>query len=396
MRTLGLFLLILSPAAGQPRPIVPPDQGTVVNPPMLGQKIEYPKAWPPGPNGRTLPEWVRDMSDKDPAVRETAIKVLPVFGPEAVPIVTRPLIARANDEDPGVRVNAIITLGAIGARTRDEAKPIVDALKLAISNAGIGSVVRLHATKALASYGILANDAIGTLIGISKDTSWETRRAVAMALGRIGQVPTPGAPKPKGTDPKPKEADMDKWSPSEKVLSTLKGMMTDDGSAAVRMEAVQSLVLLGPPDVVPPETYAEKVTPLYKTVEARLKNEKDKTVVVWLYMLQMRLNGADLNEDTIKKVTAFLDDPLPAVRVHALTALGLMGDKARPALAGIARALDSSDGYVVAAAITSLAALGETAKPVLPDLMKLTQSKDEVLKALATEAIAIINGPKKK
>jgi HEAT repeat protein len=335
------------------------------------------------------------MSDKDPAVRESAIKVLPVFGPDSVPLVTRPLITRANDEDPGVRVNAIITLGAIGARTRDEAKPIVDALKLAISNAGIGSVVRLHATKALANYGILANDAIGTLISISKDSSWETRRAVAMALGRIGQVPTPGAPKPKGTDPKPKEADMDKWSPSEKVLSTLKGIMADDSSAAVRMEAVQSLVLLGPPEVAP-ELYAEKVTPFYDAVKARLKNEKDKTVVIWLYMLQMRLNGADLNEETIKKVTAFLDDPLPAVRVHALTALGLMGDKARPALGGIARALDSSDGYVVAAAITSLAALGKTAEPVLPDLMKLTQSKDEVLKALATEAIAIINGPKKK
>jgi HEAT repeat protein len=395
MRTLGIFLLSVVPAAAQPPTITPPAQGVVGAPQPAARPVEYPRVWPPGPSGRTLDEWLRDFNDRDPAVRESAIKVIPVFGPDAVRPATRPLIARANDDDPGVKVNAIITLGAIGARTRDEAKPIVDALKLAISNAGIGSVVRLHATKALMNYGILANEAIGTLIGIARDSSWETRRAVAMGLGRIGQVPTPGAPKPKGTDLKPKEAEMDRWSPSDNAVKTLKTMMGEDGSAQVRIEAVQSLVLLGPPDV-PPEQYVAAVTPLYDAVTTRLKNEKDKGVVVWLYMLQMRLNGSDLTDETIKKVAGLINDPSVAVRVHALTALGLLGDKAKPALPAITNALGSSDGIVVAAAITSLAALGDTARPALPDLQKLKDSKDEILKALATEAVTVVSGMRKK
>src|SRR5262249_33422011 len=161
-----------------------------------------------------------------------------------------------------------------------------------------------------------------------------------------------------------------------------------DSSAVVRMEAVQSLVLLGPPDVPPnspPEVYAEKVTPLYDTVKARLKNEKDKSVLVWLYMLQMRLNGADLTDDNVKKVSGYIADQSVNVKIHALTALGLLGDKARPALGAITEALKSPEGLVVAAAITSLAALGETARPVVSDLMKVNQeTKDEILKALST------------
>jgi HEAT repeat protein len=325
-----------------------------------------------------------------------AIKVIPQFGPVAVLPATKGLIARANDEDTGVRVNALIALGAIGARTRDEAKPIIDALKLAINNTGPGSIVRLHATRAIANYGLLANDATGTLLGIAKDTSWETRRAVAAALGRCGQVQTPGAPNPKGTDPKPKAADMDKWSPNEKVLSTLRTMMGEDISAQVRLEAVQSLVILGPPEV-PAEQYAEKVTPFYNAVNARLKNEKDKGVLVWLIMLQMRLNGADLNDDNVKKVAGYLADVSPSVKVHALTALALLGDKARPALNAIASLLLDPEDFVKVQTILTIAALGDTARPLVIDLTKLiSDTKDEALKKLAQEAITVLNSPKKK
>jgi HEAT repeat protein len=392
MRLLGLLFLTLSPAAGQLPPITPAPGGAAQLP-DLTKPIVYPKVV----GGRDLREWVKDLSDKDPAVREMAIKVVPNFGPDAVPVATRALVARANDEDTGVRVNAIIALGAIGARTREEAKPIVDALKLTISNSGPGSVVRVHAARSLANYGILANDAIGTLIGIAKDSaSWETRRTVAMALGRVGQVHTPGAPPVKGTDTKPKEAEMDRWSPSETVLKTLKVMMGDDTCAQVRLEAVQSFVLLGPPEV-PAEVYVEKVTPYYDAVLARFKNEKDKSVLIWLTMLQMRLNGVDLNDDNVRKISAYLADPSVNVRIHALSALGLLGEKARPALTAIAKALDAPEGIVVAQAITTLAALGDNSKPFLPDLTKVrTETKDEALKELAGSAIDVITGKRKK
>ena len=223
MRTLIILFVTIGPVIAQP-PIVPRISLRRVPSPQGGKKIEYPERF----NGRPLYEWLKDLTDRDPAVRETAIKIIPVFGPDAVIPLTKGLIARANDEDMGVKVNAIITLGAIGARNREEAKPIVDALKLAIANSTVGSVVRLHAARSLANYGILANDSISTLTGITKDPSWETRRTVAMALGRVGQVPAAKAPLPRGKDLKPSEADMDKWQPSEKVVTTLKTMMGED------------------------------------------------------------------------------------------------------------------------------------------------------------------------
>src|SRR5262245_3041757 len=91
MRTLGLFLLVVAPAAGQPpATITPPAPAGAANPQAAAKPPEYPKVWPPGPSGRALPEWLKDLTDRDPAVREAAIKVIPVFGPEAVPLATRP------------------------------------------------------------------------------------------------------------------------------------------------------------------------------------------------------------------------------------------------------------------------------------------------------------------
>lgn len=391
MRWPILLVFVCSPAAARQPPITPPPP--VANP--VRPPAEIAREYHSQIGGRGLQDWLKDLTDRDPAVRETAIKIIPAFGPDSVIPLTKGLIARASDEDPGVRVNAIITLGAIGARTRDEAKPIIDALKLAIGQAGFGSVVRLHAARSLANYGILANDAIGTLAGIANDASWETRRTVAMALGRVGQVPAPLAPPVKGSDAKPKEADMNKWTPSEKAVSTLRTMMSNDSSAAVRLESVQSLVLLGPPEV-PPELYVSAVQPLYDAVAARIKSEKDKGCLVWLIMLQMRLNGADLTDDNVKKIVGFATDASVPVRVHALNALGLLGEKARPALTAIVKGLDDPEGIVKVSAINCLAALGNVAAPVLPELNKLTTGKDETLKALATEAVKIISGTKKK
>ena len=131
-------------------------------------------------------------------------------------------------------------------------------------------------------------------------------------------------------------------------------------------------------------------------MEARLKKETDKGVIIWLIMLQMRLNGADLKDENIKRITEYIADPSVNVKVHALSALGLLGDKARPARTAITNALNAPEGIVQASAITCLAALGDVSKSVLPELLKSRKTRRTRLrKPSPTRQSPSISGVKK-
>jgi HEAT repeat protein len=172
-------------------------------------------------------------------------------------------------------------------------------------------------------------------------------------------------------------------------------MMADDASATVRLEAVQSLVLLGPPAATVAD-YAAAVGPTILAVQDRQKVEKDKSVQIWLIMLLMRLDGNELNPTNVGKISALINAPEPTVRAHALSALGLLGEKARPAIPAMIDALKMPEPVCVAAAISALSALGENARTAITELEKIKAGKDETLKKMAEDAIDVISGKKKK
>jgi HEAT repeat protein len=388
---IGSYLLAvaLAQAPAAPQPPVPPAAS-----PSQPAQPKYPSTV----GGRTLAEWLKELNEsKDGAVREFAVKALPQFGPIAREPSLKPLIkAVREDGDPGVRVNAIITLGAIGANNKDEAKQIVDALKLAINNAALGGVVRLHASRAIAGLGNYpeqANEAIATLVNIAKDPSWETRKSIAYALGQIG-----GPTKPKvevKVQPGQKLPDVDpKTGPNQAALKALLGML-GDSSATVRMQVVESLTLLGPP-AVNPEQYSTVVTPYMAAIAERTKSEKDKSILIWLQMLTMRLDGNQFNETTMGKIVEHAKDADLEVQIQALSALGLLGEKSMPVGLPLARdLLRSPEIPVVVAAAQYIAGLGTIAKPALSDLEQAkTAAKEEWLKKGLESAIDVLNGKK--
>jgi hypothetical protein len=349
-------------------------------------------AWPKEVYGKDLKGWLADLKESpDALVRQTAVNVIPLFGPDAREPAHKPLLAAlARERDPGVRINIIDQVGNIGAKNAEEAKEIAKALNVQLSNAGLGGPTRLHVLRALSNYGADAHEALEGVRAVITDPSWETRREAAIALGRLGYVPDTNANK------------QAKRGPSPSVLKALAFSLLKDDCAAVRLEAVESLVMLGPPAYKEDADYAQIIKPYLEAATARQKVEKDKATIVWLHVLVMRYDGTQFNEATIGKIAELLKDTEPAAaRYHALTALGMLGSMAKPFALRIAQVcLAYPEPELVFHAIMTLAALGEHARQAVPELERFksmpTDKRYDMLKQAAGEAIDFITGKKKQ
>lgn len=387
------------PGSPPAKPVLPGEVPLPAQPGMPAAPAASMPQFPSTIGGRSLADWLKELTSNNPdaAVREMAVKLLPQFGPAArEPALKVLLKLTREDPDPGVRVNAILTLGMIGANTKEEAKLIIDALKMAINNSSIGGVIRLHATRAIASYGNYpeqANDTITTLVGIAKDPSWETRKSVAYALGQIGgptrqktESKAPMGQRPPDVDPK--------TGPNQAALKGLLGMLNDN-SATVRLQVVESMTLLGPP-AVNPEQYSTVVTPYMNAIAERTKSEKDKSILIWLQMLSMRLDGNQFNDTTIAKIVDYGKGPEIEAQIQAFSALSILGEKSMPVgLPFAQQMLKNPEPTVSVAAMQYIASLGTVAKQALPDLEQAKNaSKDEWMKIMLTNTIDVLNGKK--
>lgn len=366
-------LLLLQPPPGSPSqppapPPVPPPSGSAAKP-----------AFPKDIGGKDLAAWIKEMKDNpDPRVREDAVLCIPLFGPAARKPAFKPLLAAVNREsDPGVWLKIIDTLGVIGADTPEDEKDIAGALALAMMRTSPGGIGRLKVAQAIANYGPAANGAIANLTIASKDPAYETRRAVAFALGRIGL---------------PADA---KKGPNPNALKTLVAMLSDV-AAPVRFDAIQSLILLGPPAYEDPSMYPVIVKPFLDAATAQFKVEANKPNWIWLSVLIMRYDGGQYTDANIKKIADFLVSTDGNVRVNALTALAMLGERTKPFVPEIARTMTFDDPETQKTAVDTLGALGELAKVALPDLERFKATvKDEQTKKYVQEAIDAVSGKKK-
>lgn len=367
----------------EPQPVPPPPATpqpgmpapTTTTPPAVPQAQQEP-TWPTQIGGKDLEAWIKELRESpDGNVREMAVKVIPMFGPAARSPALRPLCQQlARESDPGVRINIIILLGAINAEKPEEIKMVVEALNGILGKASPGSPVRLHAARALASYGPAAAQAIPILLTMDSDFAWETRQAVAYTVGRIGRA----------TDPKK--------GPNLSALNSLSNRLNREESAAVRLEIAQSMLVLGPPAHRPevPGEYERNVKQYLDAVTKRLETETDAATKVWLLMVQMTYDGRAYNDTTIAKIADFIHMPDIGGRIAALRALALLGDKAKPALPNMLAALKWDDPALLTEAMVAAAALRGEATAALPDLERIKNGTDEYLKLLATNAITEI------
>ncbi len=398
---VGLALAAGGAAVGQPSPIPPPVPGVppaappVAGVPMTPPAPKSPPAGPPAPptviGGKSVEAWVGEFRNDDPAVRELAAKAMHGFAHDAArKAAAKPLLRLMDDKDPGVRINAILAVNALGFERVEDVREAAAKLAAFLDNTRDGSVVRLHAARTLAGFGAEGHKAVPALLRVVDDPSWATRQAVAMALGRNGMAAYEEVTVSDGllTAKVPKLV-----RPSnDAAMNALSYRLLRDPSAFVRTEACQALVVLGPPQPANPADYPAKAAPLVKAIQERLAVEKDAGTKIWLQLLLVMYDERQLDA-MLKALGTQVASSDPAVRVQALQALAALGPKARPALASVTSAMFQPDAeaYVAAAAVTALVNMGDEAKSGVADLERLVaETKNENLKKLAVQALDLL------
>jgi HEAT repeat protein len=216
-------------------------------------------------------------------------------------------------------------------------------------------------------FGPKAERAVSKLIGDAcNDPAYETRRMIAQCLAHVGYN--------------------DKTGPNVKALNRLAATLAKDQSAAVRMEALQALVALGPPWAgnspgkgVPGPTNWKAATFIADRMRERLVVTKthgivehDKQLEIWCRIVLMRFDEKELaKEDHLNAITTNFDAKSElGAKLQALQALALFGERAAKQVDKVVPLLSDGDQVVVVAALTTLRAMGVKGQPALDQLEK--------------------------
>lgn len=324
----------------------------------------------PEVGGQTLDHWIKEIEDHDPSVRENAIKMVAMLGPQAkraIPALIRQLNTSPNDLSP--LTNAAIAIGLIKPEDPKHVKDAVTALTRLLDNTQ--GIVRLQAATALGNLGPNARPAVGRLAVLIRDVnSWEIRKAAAFALGRAG-------------------LDERTYPDMKALVALIDGI--DDRSKEVRIEALQGLINLGPP--VTPQDQAE----IKRRLEARVRVDKDKYVAIWVRVALMRMDVNAINDANLGYIAKQLKstDP-PGINADAARALGVIGPSAKSKLTELVEATRSSDVSLVTWSAWALGRMGPEGKSALPALNQLLESSDQSVKSAAQAAIKEINSPPRR
>jgi HEAT repeat protein len=333
--------------------------------------------------GKKFDDWLHDLKDHDPSVVENAIRTVPLYGTlarEAAPILIAKVKTYSRDLDISIKSNIAIFLGTVGGNDGDQ-DDAVRALKTLLDDSE--SYVRYQAAIALGRYGPDAKAAIPSLLNkLSDYKNWEVRRACAQALGTVALPRKGGTPV------------------ENRVLTALRSRVSQDSEkcAQVRLEAIHSLVLLGPPASSSPAGQSTEQA-LKQSIEQSLRlaadRDRDLTVRIWAHVALMRMGKVD--EKRLAALGKLLDHKLLGVRCQAARAIGSIGPEASSQIGNLKVALQDKEPTMVGWAIWALGQMGTAALSAVPAIETVAKKSDNPgLKQFAEEAIKAIQAKKPK
>jgi HEAT repeat protein len=306
-------------------------------------------------NGKTLNDWLVDLRNADPSVKLKAIANIKGFG-ERAQVATGQLRAALNDRDASARVNACISLAAIGINEKQKAD-VIDALIPRLNDSQ--GTVRYQAATTLGAMGPAAAAAVPGLVKLSKDLmTWEIRSVACTALATTGTQPG------KGIDGRAWEA----------LLDALK-----DPCFEVKFAALKGLLYMGKP-------MSAADTAKESTILQSHFTDKNEIIAIWAPLCYMRVNG--VSEAQLPAIIKHLRSPKAEVRAEACRAFAIMGQEAKSAAKDLTDCLDDKDATTVIWDIAALSQMREAAQIALPKLKSLsTTHPDDSIRKAAGEAV---------
>jgi HEAT repeat protein len=329
-------------------------------------------------SGRPLADWVRDLTDHDPLVREEAVEVLAQAGQAAKDAAPR-LEKMAHDEPLPLRLRAAVALWRITGKNGPAVEALGETLRRSRSLAA-----RRAALNDLRQLGPAAAAAVPVLLELLDDPETSLRTDAQGALGSIG-VPA--------------------------VTAAVERL--GDKEVRVRRRAARAVASLS-------HLARESAADLKKHLA-----DEDLTVragcarVLWYngdfsapvldaLAAAVRDGSNELRQETFAGVTSILDPPRmkalrPVVeaglkgpdaltRMRAAQVMYLIDHKADDVLPILIKGLEDRRREVWSAAALSVGKLGPAGAPALPALVRLAASTDEVFSFELQEAFAGI-GP---
>lgn len=352
--------------------------------------------WPKEVGGKTIDMVAKEMRPPhDPAAREAAVRMLPMFGPKGREAAVDELLdamTAAKEPDMNVRLAAVsvaptVLVGYAKAPDPALTKGLNTIAGLLTSGQPVN--VKFEAVGAVGNVGpymrTVRPDIIQSLTTAAKDgSSWQLRRVAVMAIGSVGHGTQTG------------ENPEDKSPPDPAAVTALLEVLRADNCAAVRLAAVNALIGLGPVAATQQKAWRTALDNVFK-----VGTEKDKSVLLWVHVLILRNdpNGVKGNELHLTAVGDVLRAKEPAGRAEACQALAVLGEEAVAKLGALHDIIndEKEEPVVVAAAIMAAAAMPTKAGITLPVLQKVKAThKNEDVRKIAGEAIDHLNGIKKK
>jgi HEAT repeat protein len=135
--------------------------------------------------GRPLADWVRDLDDKDPLVREEAVAVLGDAGSAAKEALPR-LEKMLQEDPPSLRLRAALAVWHVGGRSAPAAVALAERIRDEPS-----LVLRQQAIQTLQSMGAAAAPAVPTLLDLGDDPDPNVRIQVLNVIPVIGKPALP-------------------------------------------------------------------------------------------------------------------------------------------------------------------------------------------------------------
>jgi HEAT repeat protein len=344
------------------------------------------REWPKEILGRSLKDWIKDLTSPDASIKVKAIQAVPYFGEPAQKEAGPHLIDAITDRDASVRTNALLSISQLGLPADLRAK-LVGILRKKMMEDSQG-IIRLHCATLLGQMGREAREAIPDLmLALKSGMSFEIRKAAVTALGNVGA----------GTDKVPTD---------DRAIRALVEVFygsPPDSTADVRLEAVMAVALMRPP--AQQAECAHIVTALHAVTKG-----KDKAIEIWgrvgliAYVHQKAVptlpTMPNINtEQELKRIANYLNSGENVlVRMHAVRALGTIGANAKSRVDDLITVLsDEKELSLAALAAVALGQMGNAAQKAVPTIEELMKKKDldDATKDALKEVVARINDKKK-